>query len=146
MIWHNHQWDTISHIRYIFIICKTRYRRQRHTCIRYIHSFQQYLTLRNWLIWGTTRTSIYSPLVFVRRSEFFVRLTHLSRVTDICVSNLTVIGSDDGLIGASLYLDQWWGIVNWNFQSKHSVKSWAKCIHFCLENCIWECRFQNGGP
>ena len=49
-------------------------------------------------------------------------LTHWGRVTHICVGNLTIIGSDNGLIVAwtapSHYLNQCWNIVNWTLRNK----------------------------
>ena len=46
-----------------------------------------------------------------------VYLIHWSRVTHICVSKQTIIGSDNGL-AASHYLNQIWNIVNWNLRNK----------------------------
>ena len=44
-------------------------------------------------------------------------LTHWGRVTHICVSKLTIIGSDNGL-APNHYLNQWWNIVNWTLRNK----------------------------
>ena len=44
-------------------------------------------------------------------------LTHWGRVTHICVGNLTIIGSDNGL-SPSHYLNQCWNIVNWTLRNK----------------------------
>ena len=51
----------------------------------------------------------------------FQRLTHWGRTTHICVGNLTIIGSDNGLspgTAPSHYLNQWWNIVNWTLRNK----------------------------
>ena len=47
-------------------------------------------------------------------------LTHWGRVTHICVSKLTIIGSDNGLslVAPSHYLNQCWNIVNWTLRNK----------------------------
>ena len=42
-------------------------------------------------------------------------LTHQGRVTHICVSKLTIVGSHNGL---SPCRRQWWYIVNWNLKNK----------------------------
>ena len=47
-------------------------------------------------------------------------LTHWGRVTHICVGNLTIIGSDNGLSPCppSHYLNQCWNIINWTLRNK----------------------------
>ena len=48
-------------------------------------------------------------------------LTHWGRVTHICVSQLTIIGSDNGLVAwpaPSHYLNQCWNIVNKTLRNK----------------------------
>ena len=48
-------------------------------------------------------------------------LTHSGQVTHICISKLTIIGSDNGLLPGrrhSHYLNQCWDIVNWTFGNK----------------------------
>ena len=49
-------------------------------------------------------------------------LTHWGRVTHICVSRLTITGSDNGLSPGrrqlSHYLNQCWNIVNWTLRNK----------------------------
>ena len=48
-------------------------------------------------------------------------LTHWGRVTHICVSELTIIGSDNGFVAwtaPSRYLNQWWNIINSNLRNK----------------------------
>ena len=47
--------------------------------------------------------------------------THWGWVTHICVSNLSIIGSDNGLItwsASSSYLNQCWNIVKWTLRNK----------------------------
>ena len=44
-----------------------------------------------------------------------IMLTHCGWVTHLCVSKLTIIGSDQA---TSHYLNQWWNIVNWNLTNK----------------------------
>ena len=44
--------------------------------------------------------------------------THRGRVTHICVCNLTIIGSDNGLSAPSHYLNQCWNTVNWTPSNK----------------------------
>ena len=45
-------------------------------------------------------------------------LTHWGWVTHICVSKLTIIGSENGLSAPSHYLNQSWNIVNSNLGKK----------------------------
>ena len=47
-----------------------------------------------------------------------VVLTHWGRVTHICVSKLTTIGSGNGLSTPGHYLNQCWHIVNWTIGNK----------------------------
>ena len=68
--------------------------------------------------------------------SFFI-LTHWRRVTHICVSNLGIIGSDNGLSpGRRHYLNQCWNIVNWalgkQLQWNCNLNPWKwnwKCRH-----------------
>ena len=46
-----------------------------------------------------------------------ITLTHWGRVAHICVRNLTIIVSDNGL-SPSHYLNQYWNIVNWTLGNK----------------------------
>ena len=70
-------------------------------------------------------------------------LTHWSRVTHICVGDLTIIGLDNGLsIGrrqAIIRVNDGL-LITWplgtNFQENYSNYS---------RKCIWECRLENGG-
>ena len=47
-----------------------------------------------------------------------ILLTHWGRVTHICVSDLTRIGSDNGLSAPSHYQNQCWNIVNKTLRNK----------------------------
>ena len=62
------------------------------------------------------RNVIYSLLGYIMILHQY-DLTHWGRVTHICVSKLTIMGSDSslspGLPAPSHYLNQWWNIVNW---------------------------------
>ena len=54
---------------------------------------------------------------FIVLFGFIRRLTHWGRVTHICVSNLPIIGSDNGL-APSHHLNQRWTIVDWALRTK----------------------------
>ena len=71
----------------------------------------------------------------------FLVLTHWGRLTHICVSKLTIIGSDNGLSPGRHQAIIWTnaGIL------LISVKSQQKCIHFHSRKCIWKCRLENSG-
>ena len=47
-------------------------------------------------------------------------LTHWGRVMHICIGNLTIIGSDNGLAHSrrQAYLNQCWNILNWTLRNK----------------------------
>ena len=51
-----------------------------------------------------------------------IKLTHWARVMHICVGNLTIIGSDNGLSTGRCqlrhYLNQCWNIVHWTLRNK----------------------------
>ena len=70
-------------------------------------------------------------------------LTHWSRVTHICVSKLTIIGSDNGLSPAGAKpLFQWWNIVNSNllntFQWNRKRNSYIFIQENTFENVVLE--------
>ena len=69
-------------------------------------------------------------------------LTHWGRVTHICVSKLSILGSDQA---TSHYLNQGWNIVNWTLKEQTSVKFELKFKYFHSGKCIWKCRLENGG-
>ena len=74
-------------------------------------------------------------------------LTLLGRVTHICVGNLTIIGSDNGLSpsGRQAIILIKAGILLTDPLGKTSVKFYSKYIYFHSKKCILECRFHNGG-
>ena len=48
-------------------------------------------------------------------------LTHWSRVMHICISKLTIIDSDNGLLPGrcqAIIWNQWWNVVNFNLRNK----------------------------
>ena len=57
----------------------------------------------------STRVDLYSHQIL---------LTHWGRVRHICVSKITIIGSDNGLSPPSHYLNQCWDIVNLTLKNK----------------------------
>ena len=73
-------------------------------------------------------------------------LTHWGRVTHICVSEIIIIGSDNGLspgrrqaiiwTNARILLIGPWEIISMKFHSKS--------IHFHSRKCICKCRLRNG--
>ena len=68
-------------------------------------------------------------------------LTHWSRVMHICISKLTILGSDNGL-APSHYLNQGWNIVNWILRSKPqwnlNRNSYISIQENVFENVIWK--------
>ena len=70
-------------------------------------------------------------------------LTHWGRVMHICISKLTIIGSENGLV-TSHYLNQWWNIVNrtlgnklqWNLNQNLYILIQGNA----LENVVWKWR------
>ena len=78
-----------------------------------------------------------------KRDPFPFQLTHWGRVTHICVSKLTIIGSDNGLspgrrqaiiwTNAGILLYTPWVKLQWN--------NWNSCIF--IKKCIWKCRLEN---
>ena len=60
-------------------------------------------------------------------------LTHWGRVTHICVSKLTILGSDNGL-SPSHYLNQCWNIVNWTLENKFQWNVNRNSYIFIQEN------------
>ena len=66
-------------------------------------------------------------------------LTHWGRVTHICVGNLTIIGSDDGLSPGRRQAITWinyWNIVNWTLRNKLQWKFNQNSNIFIHENAI----------
>ena len=80
-------------------------------------------------VWGIHRGPVNSPPKWPVTRKMFPFddvITHWSRVTHMCVSSLTIIGSDNGLSpvwlvacpAPSHYLNQCWIIVNWTIGNK----------------------------
>ena len=66
-------------------------------------------------------TQSFDFVVVVIELKKLLILTHWGRVTHICVSKLTIIGSDNGFVAwpaPSHYLNQCWIIVNWTLRNK----------------------------
>ena len=73
--------------------------------------------------------------------HFCVVLTHWGRVTHICVSKLTIIGSDNGL-SPDHYLKQCWNIVSWTHRNKLQWNfDWNLYIfiqEYAFESVVWK--------
>ena len=82
----------------------------------------------NELINGTQR--IVSTSVKIH----MLSLTHWGRVRHIYISELTVIGSDNGLVPSRL--KQCWIIVNWTLRNKHQWNFNRNSIIFIHENAL----------
>ena len=79
--------------------------------------------------------------------ESWLSLTHWGRVMHICISILTIIGSDNGLLPGRHQAIIWTnaailliGPLGTNFSEILS-----KSIHFHSRKWIWKCRLENGG-
>ena len=57
-------------------------------------------------------------IIFCKQSYTMHSLTHWGRVMNICVGNLTIIGSDNGWSAPSHYLNQCLNIVDWTLRNK----------------------------
>ena len=76
--------------------------------------------------------SVFCPLLNMLTQECSVlyldtmksnnTLTRWGGVMHICISKLTIIGSDNGLLAPSHYLNQCWNIVNSNLRNKLQLK------------------------
>ena len=69
-------------------------------------------------------------------------LTHWGWVTHICIGNLTIIGSYNGLTVPSHYLNQCWNVVNWTLRNKLQWNFNSNSSIFiqenAFENVVWE--------
>ena len=72
-----------------------------------------------------------------------VNLNHWGRVTHICVSELTIIGSNNGLLPERHQAIIWTnaGIL---LIGQTSMKFQSQFKHFHSRKCIWRCRLRNG--
>ena len=65
-----------------------------------------------------------------------VALTHWVRVTHVCVSRLTITGSENGWTAPSHYLNQCWIIANWTLRNKFQWNFNRNSNIFIHENAI----------
>ena len=74
-------------------------------------------------------------------------LTHWGRVTHICVGNLTIIGSDNGLSPGRRQAITWTnvGILLIGPLGTNFGEMLSKFMHFHSRKSIWKCRLENGG-
>ena len=74
-------------------------------------------------------------------------LTHWGRVTHICVSNLTIISSVNGLSPGRYQAIIWTnaGILLLDPDEQTTVKSSSIFKHFHSRKCVWKCHLGNGG-
>ena len=88
------------------------------------------------LWWGPLGWSVYSH-----------PLTHWGRVTHICVSKLTIIGSDNGLSPIWRQAIIWpnAGILLIGPLGTNFSEILSKFIHFHSRKWVWKCRLGNGG-
>ena len=81
------------------------------------------------------------------RYMFHVSLIHCCRVTHICVSKLTIIGSDNGLSPgrrqATIRTNA--AILLTGPLITNSSESFVEIITFSFKKCNWKCRLENGG-
>ena len=78
------------------------------------------------------------------------QLTHRGRVTQICVSELTIIDSDNGLSPGRREAILWTNakifkilLIRTLGTNFNEIK--AKFIYFHVKKCIWKCRLRNSG-
>ena len=87
------------HIIHVFI-CKLHFRKFcfiQHSYLEFISSGKINLITQGFR-WCCRKVDLTLNLIYVRADLFLIiSLTHWGRVTHICVSNLTIIGSDNGL-------------------------------------------------
>ena len=74
-------------------------------------------------------------------------LTHWGGVTLMCISKLSIIGSDHSLLPGRRHAMIWTkaGIMLIGPLGKNSVKPWSKFIHFHSQKWIWKCCLRKGG-
>ena len=77
-----------------------------------------------------------------------VSLTLWGQVTHICISELTIIGSDNGLSPGRRQAMIWtnaWILLIWTLATNFG-ENLSEIYTFSLKKCIWKCRLENGGP
>ena len=102
--------------------------------------YSKYQPFHSWkCIWNRVRkmlAMLFSGLIL---------LTHWGRMVHICVGNLTIIGSDNGLLPdqcqANIRING--GILWIEPLGTNSVKFQSKFMHFHSRKCIWKCCLQN---
>ena len=74
-------------------------------------------------------------------------LTHWGQVTHICVSKLTIIGSDNGLSPDRRQAIIWTnaGLLLIGPLGTNFSEILIKILHFHSRKCIWKCRLRNSG-
>ena len=74
------------------------------------------------------------------------KLTHWGRVTQLCVSELTIIGSNNGLSPGRRQAIIWTnaGILLIRTSGTNFRWNQVKSIHFRSRKCIWKCHLWNG--
>ena len=74
-------------------------------------------------------------------------LTHWGRVMQICVSELTFIGSDNGLSPERPQAIIWTnaGILLIGPLGTNFSETFFEIDTFSFKKCIWKCRLENGG-
>ena len=98
-----------------------------------------------WLKFVVSWAEFWYVDIFLGRLIIIIKLTHWGRMTHICVSKQTNIGSDNGLspwLAPSHYLNQCWNIVNWTLRNKLQWNpNWNSCTFIqenALEDVVWK--------
>ena len=90
---------------------------------------------------------VYMYINTMHSQRFLILLTHWGRVTHICVSKLTIIGSNNGLsLGRRQAII--WTNAEILLTGPVGTKLSATLIeihNFYSRKCIWKCRLENGG-
>ena len=113
------------------------------------HYLKQYWLIINMALWHSPEDRVPLDMFVISITKFCMRikylkwhphlpgdneLTHWGRVTHICVSKITIIGSDNGLSPG-----QCWNIVIWTkFQWKFYRNSYIFIQENAFENVIWK--------
>ena len=135
---HKFRWNLYHNATiYIQVKCYKMSTKRRPFCI----GRNAFIMLIKWCSKGLSFTTIFNILECV-----LVALTHWGRVTHICVVDLTIIGSDNGLSPGrrqlSHYLNQCWDTVNWThgnkFQWNLNQNSYIFIQENAFENVVWE--------